>query len=153
LPAHTVETILGVGSVEAMSDGSKTLPKRELAHQDFSLIQALLSSQQNFTVSDPSLPDNPIVYASNGFLELTGYKLEHVLGRNCRFLQGPKTDQRAVELIRRGVTAGEDTSTCILNYKADGSVFWNQFFVAPLRDADGAISNYVGIQCEVQAKS
>ena len=94
MPAHTVETILGVGSDEAMSDGSIKLPKRELVHQDFSLIQvfgfpqhhtalsfsvldyidmfviqqALLSSQQNFTVSDPSLPDNPIVYASNGFV-------------------------------------------------------------------------------------
>lgn len=123
--------------------------KHELVEYDFRLIQSLLSSQQCFAVSDPSLPDNPIVYVSGGFLKLTGYKMDDVLGRNCRFLQGPGTDARAVDVIRRGVAAGRDTSTCLLNYKADGTPFWNQFFVAPLRDADGNVVNFVGVQCEV----
>lgn len=113
------------------------------------LPQSLLSSQQCFTVSDPSLPDNPIVYASGGFLKLTGYPMDSVLGRNCRFLQGPGTDPRAVDVIRRGVAAGRDTSVCLLNYKADGTPFWNQFFVAALRDEGGTIVNFVGVQCEV----
>ncbi|KAH8097162.1 hypothetical protein JL720_43 [Aureococcus anophagefferens] len=107
------------------------------------------SAQQNFAVSDPSLPDNPIVYASGGFLQLTGYAMSQVIGRNCRFLQGPGTDPKAVDRIRRGVAEGVDTSVCLLNYKADGTPFWNQFFVASLRDADGSIVNYVGVQCEV----
>ena len=50
---------------------------------------------------------------------------------------------------QNGVAAGEDTSVCLLNYKADGTPFWNQFFVAALRDADGTVVNYVGVQCEV----
>lgn len=54
-----------------------------------------------------------------------------------------------VDRIRTGVAAGEDTSVCLLNYKADGTPFWNQFFVAALRDADGTVVNYVGVQCEV----
>ena len=112
-------------------------------------MMALQSAQQNFAVSDPSLPDNPIVYASQGFLRLTGYSMEQVLGRNCRFLQGPGTDQTVVDIIRRGVREGVDTSVCLLNYKANGEPFWNQFFVAALRDADGNIVNYVGVQCEV----
>ena len=72
-----------------------------------------------------------------------------MVGRNCRFLQGPETDQRAVDEIRKGVAAGEDTSVCLLNYKADGTPFWNRFFVAALRSASGKITHFVGVQSEV----
>ena len=116
---------------------------------DYSLVKALQTAQQNFVISDPSLPDNPIVYASQGFLALTGYNLDQVLGRNCRFLQGPATDARAVDRIRKGIERGEDTTVCILNYRADGSTFWNQFLVAALRDGDGNTVNYLGVQCKV----
>jgi PAS domain S-box-containing protein len=124
-------------------------PVKTLMEPDFRLMSALSGSQQNFAISDPSLPDNPIVYVSQGFLDLTGYTLDQVLGRNCRFLQGPGTDQSAVEVIRRGIREGVDTSVCLLNYKADGTPFWNQFFVASLRDAENNVVNFVGVQCEV----
>lgn len=124
-------------------------PVKTLMEPDFRLMSALSSSQQNFAISDPSLPDNPIVYVSQGFLDLTGYTLDQVLGRNCRFLQGPGTDQSAVDTIRKGVREGVDTSVCLLNYKADGTPFWNQFFVAALRDAENNVVNFVGVQCEV----
>jgi PAS domain S-box-containing protein len=126
-------------------------PDRNLTVPDYRLMLSLVNAQQNFTVSDPGLPDNPIVYASQGFLDLTGYSREQVLGRNCRFLQGPKTNPKMVDVIRKGVAAGDDTSVCLLNYKADGTTFWNQFFVAALRDLDGRVVNYVGVQCEVEA--
>jgi len=125
------------------------LPTQQLMEPDFRLMMALQAAQQNFAVSDPSLPDNPIVYASRGFLQLTGYSMSQVVGRNCRFLQGPATDPKAVDRIRKCVADGIDASVCLLNYKADGTPFWNQFFVASLRDADGSIVNYVGVQCEV----
>ncbi|CAM9142725.1 unnamed protein product [Discosporangium mesarthrocarpum] len=137
-------------------------PNCLLIEPDFQLMQALMESQQNFTVSDPSMPDNPIVYASQGFLTLTGYSMQNVIGRNCRFLQGPGTDPRAIDIIRQGVADGRqdyyctvDTSVCLLNYKADGTPFWNQFFVAALRDDQGKASmecvvNFVGVQCEVK---
>lgn len=112
-------------------------------------MSALSGSQQNFAISDPTLPDNPIVYVSQGFLDLTGYKMNEVLGRNCRFLQGPGTDQNAVQVIRKAISEGVDTSVCLLNYKADGTPFWNHFFVAALRDAENNVVNYVGVQCEV----
>jgi PAS domain S-box-containing protein len=124
-------------------------PVKTLMEPDFRLMSALSGSQQNFAISDPTLPDNPIVYVSQGFLDLTGYQLDQVLGRNCRFLQGPGTDQSAVDVIRKGITEGIDTSVCLLNYKADGTPFWNQFFVAALRDAENNVVNYVGVQCEV----
>jgi hypothetical protein len=72
-----------------------------------------------------------------------------VLGRNCRFLQGPRTDPAAVAKIRKGVAAGADTSVALLNYKADGTAFWNQFFVAPLRDLNGEVVYFVGAQCVI----
>ena len=72
-----------------------------LMEPDFRLMESLIHSQQNFVLSDPSLPDNPIVYCSEGFCNLTGYKRSEVLGRNCRFLQGPGTDPRAVSIIRK----------------------------------------------------
>uniref|UniRef100_A0A7S1UCA1 LOV domain-containing protein n=1 Tax=Phaeomonas parva TaxID=124430 RepID=A0A7S1UCA1_9STRA len=116
---------------------------------DYSLVKALQTAQQNFVITDPNLPDNPIVFASAGFLTLTGYTLDQVLGRNCRFLQGPDTDPKAVAKIREAIADGHDCSVCLLNYRIDGSTFWNQFFVAALRDGRGEIANYVGVQCQV----
>lgn len=133
-------------SLIAKSPGDAT---RILDDPDYSLVKALQTAQQNFVITDPSLPDNPIVFASQGFLNLTGYSLDNVLGRNCRFLQGPRTDPRAVAKIRKAVEDGYDTSVCLLNYRIDGSTFYNQFFVAPLRDGDGNVVNYVGVQCQV----
>ena len=121
-----------------------------LEKADFGLMAAIQAAQRSFIISDPSLPDNPIIFASKGFLELSGYALEAVLGRNCRFLQGPGTDPVQVEVLRNGIMAGEDTSVCLLNYRADGSPFYNQIFVAALRDADNNIINYVGVQVEVR---
>jgi len=119
---------------------------------DYSLVKALQSAQQNFVITDPLLPDNPIVFASAGFLSLTGYALDQVLGRNCRFLQGPETDPRAILKIREAIQNGSDCSVCLLNYTKEGTTFWNQFFIAALRDGNGQIVNYVGVQCKVSEK-
>jgi PAS domain S-box-containing protein len=124
-----------------------------LEKADFNLMQAIQAAQRSFVITDPSLPDNPIIFASKGFLDLCGYQLEEVLGRNCRFLQGPNTDPKQVEALRNGITNGVDTSVCLLNYRADGSQFYNQIFVAALRNAENKIINYVGVQVEIkQAK-
>ena len=98
---------------------------RILDDPDYSLVKALQTAQQNFVITDPSLPDNPIVFASAGFLVLTGYSLDQVLGRNCRFLQGAGTDPEHVRQLRDAVTAGEAVAVEILNYRRDGTPFWN----------------------------
>jgi PAS domain S-box-containing protein len=139
------------GSLQSFIDekGSIKQHARILMEPDYRLIQSLILSQQNFVLSDPSMPDNPIIYCSDGFCKLSGYKRDEIIGRNCRFLQGPGTDPAAVNIIREGVAAGRDISVCLLNYKADGTPFWNQFFVGALRDSEGKVVNYVGVQCEV----
>eukprot|EP00953_Heterococcus_sp_UTEX-ZZ885_P010324 6037-Heterococcus_DN1.PRE.3 len=86
------------------------------------------------------------VYASDGFLALTGYTRQQVVGRNCRFLQGPDTDAATVAKLREGIAAGVDTSVFLRNFNSSGEPFWNHVFVACLKNAAGKVVNYVGIQ-------
>ena len=132
------------------SSNSGPLASASVLHQDdYGLMTAIRAAQRSFVITDPTLPDNPIIFASKGFLELTGYSLEEVLGRNCRFMQGPGSDLTQVDVLRKGINDGVDTSICILNYRADGTSFYNQIFVAALRDVNDKIINYVGVQVEV----
>ena len=111
------------------------------------LVRSFLRSSQNFVVTDPRAPDNPIIFASEQFYALTGYVPAEVIGRNCRFLQGPKTDARTVQLIRDTLRRGDDEATvCLLNYRKDGTTFYNQLLLAPLRGPGGEVENYVGVQ-------
>jgi PAS domain S-box-containing protein len=150
LPTEAQEIIAECCTTNPLfADGTEEMDSKEstqLEKSDFTLMESLSGCQQNFCLSDPRLPDNPIVFASPGFYKLTGYTSKEVLGRNCRFLQGPGTDARAVEVIRTAIQTGADTTVCILNYKADGTPFWNQFFLAPLRDSENNIVNYVRCQ-------
>lgn len=136
-------------NVDGLLASSQGIANKVLDDPDFSFIKALQTAQQNFVVTDPSLPDNPIVYASQGFLNLTGYSLDQILGRNCRFLQGPETNPKSTDRIRKAIESGNDMSVCLLNYRVDGTTFWNQFFIAALRDAAGNVTNFVGVQCKV----
>jgi PAS domain S-box-containing protein len=77
--------------------------------------------------------DNPIIFANDAFLALTGYRRDEVIGRNCRFLQGPDTDPAAIETMRRAVADGEDVTLDILNYRKDGTTFWNALYLSPVR--------------------
>jgi PAS domain S-box-containing protein len=124
----------------SQQDGSRGT---ELVRSDYSLMSCLTSGQKCFVLSDPKLPDNPIVYATPDFYTMTGYSPREVLGRNCRFLQGPGTDRKAIDVLRKSIQIGADATVCLLNYKADGTPFWNQLFVAALRDSDNCIVNYV----------
>ncbi len=109
--------------------------------------------QQNFCICDPTLPDCPIVFASDAFLDLTEYKREEVLGRNCRFLQGAGTDPETVTQIRNAVKSGAELTVRILNYTKTGRPFWNMFTLAPMRDSDGHTRFYVGVQVDVTAQA
>lgn len=122
---------------------------RILGVQDFNLMTSIRHSQKSFVITDPSLHDNPIVYASDGFLELTGYNRDQVLGRNCRFLQGSETNQEKVAKISKAVANGEDVSVTFVNYTADGTAFWNKLFIAALRDAQNNIVNFIGVSVKV----
>ncbi|KAG1660149.1 hypothetical protein FOA52_007806 [Chlamydomonas sp. UWO 241] len=106
---------------------------------------------QNFVITDPGLPDAPIVFASDAFLDLTGYSREEVLGRNCRFLQGEGTDPSTVAEIRAAIAAGTEATVRILNYTKAGRPFWNLFTLAPMFGTDGVVRFFVGVQIDVNA--
>lgn len=105
--------------------------------------------QSNFVISDPTLPDCPIVFSSDAFLELTGYRREEVLGRNCRFLQGEDTDRGTVEELKKAIKQGDEITVRLLNYKKNGKPFWNLLTVAPIKDSEGKPRFLVGIQVDV----
>ena len=108
--------------------------------------------QSNFVIADPTLPDCPIVFASDAFLELSGYRREEVLGRNCRFLQGPDTDRSTVEALKTAIREGREVTVRLLNYKKDKTPFWNMLTVAPIRDVLGNPRFLVGVQVDVTAQ-
>ena len=111
--------------------------------------RALDEAVQGVTIADADQPDMPIVYANRSFERVTGYDIAEVLGRNCRFLQGPETDPDTVDRIRAGIENDEPVSVEIRNYRKDGTPFWNALDVAPVRDEDGDVTHYVGLQRDV----
>ena len=97
-------------------------------------------------ITNPNIRDNPIVYVNDAFMRLTGYDRSAAIGRNCRFLQGPGTDARAVDRLRRGIEAGRDVSVDLVNYRADGERFLNRLVITPVADEDGHLAYFLGIQ-------
>jgi len=115
--------------------------------------QALAESTVGITIADAEKENCPIVYANEGFTRLTGYPTQRALGNNCRFLQGEETDDATVAEIREAIESDTPIQTEILNYRADGTPFWNRLTIAPVTDADGKdVTHYVGIQEDVTAK-
>jgi PAS domain S-box-containing protein len=117
---------------------------------DRKLMGTLDQASQTFLLTDPNMPGNPIVFASGAFFAMVGYAPEEVIGKNCRFLQGPETDPIAIDMISRGLRSMKDVNVCILNYRKDGSKFYNRLYVAPLRKSNGELSRFIGVQCPVE---
>nr|AML79428.1 putative LOV domain-containing protein [Sciadopitys verticillata] len=112
--------------------------------------EALDQFDYKFVITDPFLLDHPIVYASEGFLKMTGYSRGEVLGRNSRFLQGPETDRRTVLEIRESIRQGKSCQVSILNYRKDGTTFWNFFHLAPVfSKEEGRVIHFVGVQTPI----
>lgn len=111
--------------------------------------RAAIASELSFTISDPHQPDDPLVWVNPAFERVTGYSAEESLGRNCRFLQGPETDRSVVARIRAALDASTTIADTVLNYRKDGTPFWNQVVISPVVDGDGAVTHHVGIQTDV----
>ncbi|MCU0223624.1 MAG: SpoIIE family protein phosphatase [Acidobacteria bacterium] len=114
--------------------------------------QALDVVAEGVTIADARQPDRPLIYINQGFERMTGFPIEDVLGRNCRFLQGPETDPAAVAQIRTALAERRECVLEILNYRKDGTTFWNRLSITPLRDAAGEVTHFIGIQSDVTAR-
>ena len=116
---------------------------------DHSYLRSLLEDDEvemSVVFSDPSVPDNPMIFVSDEFEDQTGYTPEEAIGRNCRFLQGPETSPHAIEAIRQGLKAETRFTIDILNYRKDGSPFLNRLRIRPIYDADGGLMFFAGAQ-------
>ena len=114
--------------------------------------RALSATAEGITIADARQPDRPLIYVNAGFEKLTGYSRDDVLGRNCRFLQGAGSDADTVDEIRNAIHAGRECTVEILNYRKDGTPFWNRLAITPVKDESGEISHFIGIQSDVTAR-
>jgi len=136
------------GSVGILRDVSDERARREELETK---TRALDEAPVGITITDPDLSDNPMVYVNDRFVEMTGYDREDAVGVNCRFLQGDDTDGETVARLREAIDAEVPASVELLNYRKDGTPFWSRVSVAPIRDGDGSVSEWVGFQEDITA--
>lgn len=110
---------------------------------------AMRATRMAMTITNPRERDNPIVFANEAFLQLSGYGHDEIVGMNCRFLQGPDTDRGAVRQVREAIQERRDISIDILNYRKDGSAFWNALYVSPVVNQGGELLFYFASQMDV----
>ena len=112
-------------------------------------VSAVRATRMPMIITSPRLPDNPVIFVNNSFCRLTGYARHEILGRNCRFLQGPETDPDTVRQIREAVARAEAIEIDIRNHRKDGTPFWNRLLSAPVRDASGEVAYFFASQVDV----
>jgi PAS domain S-box-containing protein len=112
--------------------------------------EAINSADTPLVVADVRLPDQPLVLANAAFLDLTGYAESEVIGRNCRFLQGPRTHPDSVVSLRDALRTGAAAVATLVNYRRDGSAFLNRVTLAPVHDSDGRPAYYLGSQLRLR---
>lgn len=113
------------------------------------LTQILDRCVNGVTLSDPDLPDEPIVYANKAFEEMTGYAQEEIVGKNCRFLQKEDRDQPARRILRAALEKHEPVEVTLRNYRKNGDLFYNRLTISPLRCPKGNVMYYLGVQYDV----
>lgn len=111
--------------------------------------RALAATSCGIVISDACQPNNPIIYCNPAFEKITGYSQEEAIGHNCRFLQGPDTDPKVIEKIRQSIREGQECQVVLKNYRKDGTPFWNELTISPVRDASGCLTHFIGVQTDI----
>ncbi|RSK27528.1 PAS domain S-box protein [Bacillus sp. HMF5848] len=128
------------------------LELRNIVKENVVLSVAIEKSTTGVIISNPNLPDNPTIFVNKAFKSITGYEEDDVLGRNCRFLQGSGTDKATVAKISQAIKKGEGIIVEILNYKKDGTPFWNELKIDAIRDQEGNLTHFVGFQRDISER-
>jgi PAS domain S-box-containing protein len=113
------------------------------------LDRAVAASSNGIVITDPRMPDDPIVYVNPAFERISGYPVDEVLGHNCRFLQGEDRDQPALDELRSALSEERESRVVLRNYRKDGTPFWNELYVSPVHDEEGRLTNFVGVQNDI----
>ncbi|WP_119066232.1 PAS domain S-box protein [Rubrobacter indicoceani] len=113
------------------------------------LDRAVSASVNGIVITDPTLPDDPIIYTNRAFERMTGYTREESVGHNCRFLQKDDGDQEEIERLRDALRKGRESRVVIRNYRKSGEMFWNELYVSPVHDEKGNLTNFIGVQHDI----
>jgi PAS domain S-box-containing protein len=141
------------GSVVAIQGVGRDITDRRERQRELHLkTRAMDEADIGISIADLSEPDEPLVYVNEGFERVTGYPAEEALGDNCRFLQGERTDQAAVDELRDGIEARESVTVELVNYRADGTPFWNRVALTPVEDDSGTATHYIGFQEDITGR-
>jgi PAS domain S-box-containing protein len=141
------------GEITNIAGLAEDITQSKITHQQLRLFEtAIKAVPVGIVFSDPTRPDNPLVFVNDGFELITGYSSAEVLGRNCNFLKGPNTSPAALAEMRVAIATGKSCDVVLENYRKDGTRFWNSVLITPLRDRSGNVVNFVGIQTDVTAQ-
>lgn len=124
-------------------------PKPDTGEEPEDLIASIHQSPIATVITNPRLPDNPIVAVNDAFVQLTGYSADEVIGRNCRFLAGDNRTSQGSEVLRQAIRGDRPAFSELLNYRRDGSPFRNAVMIAPVFDSEGRLTYYLGSQMDV----
>ena len=113
---------------------------------------AVYASSNGIVISDARKKDLPLIFVNPGFEKLTGYSAHNALGHNCRFLHRHDRNQEGLERVRLAIRPALPCSVVIRNYRKDGSLFWNEFYISPIRDEAGSVTHFIGIQSDVTTR-
>ncbi|MAN59632.1 MAG: hypothetical protein CMC08_07335 [Flavobacteriaceae bacterium] len=114
--------------------------------------RALESAVNAIVIVDALQKDMPIIYANEAFEKMTGYTKEEVSGANCRFLQKNDRQQKEIEVLRRAIDKGAPCEVELRNYKKDGSLFWNQLTITPIKNGTGTVTHFIGVQNDITSR-
>lgn len=112
-------------------------------------LKALDSANSGIIITDNKQPDNPIVYCNKAFEKISGYSHEEIIGHNCRFLQAEDRAQSQRQLLKTSIEKGEECRVEIRNYRKNGDLFWNELYIAPVKDENGEVSHFIGVQNDI----
>ena len=150
LPVEISSSSVVFGEDRFLYSNIRDISERRKAEVQLRLQQLAIEAALNgIIITDATADDCPITYANQGFAQLTGYSSEEVVGKNCRFLQGPETSQDSIREVREAIKQGKPCRTTLLNYRKDGSTFWNDLQITPVRDQNGQVIYFVGVQTDI----
>lgn len=139
-------------SLKAMGLAALAVKKYRNRRALRTLERSVEASINGVVIVDACAADYPVIYCNRAFSAITGYSREELEGRNCRLLQGMGTDQQAVATIRRHLAEQREVHVTLRNYRKDGTPFWNDLYISPVRDNNGVVTHFVGLQNDISAR-
>ncbi|MCE8034510.1 EAL domain-containing protein [Halomonas sp. MCCC 1A11057] len=132
---------------------AKDMTERHRRETELRILQRSVEASINgVVIADAQQHDYPIVYVNEAFERITGYRRDEVLGHNGRFLQGRETDAEAMAQLRQAISERREINVTLCNYRKDGTPFWNDLYLAPVKDGEGAVTHFVGVQHDISER-